>query len=97
VGGQFGVALALWLAFLAFQVGKAHVQKCSTQYWLLFGGQVTLLMATTALVVGIQYRNISGESPNLSPEIKILLKGGEDHGVLPSFALVVLTGTLCFS
>lgn len=78
--GQFAVAFVLWLAFLAFQVGKARVQKCSDCYWLLFGGQVAMLLATTGIVVWIHYRQSVNNQCTLSPEIQILLHGGDDSG-----------------
>lgn len=70
----------LWLVFLAFQVAKAHVQKCSKQYWLLFGSQVTMLLAATAAIVWIQYRQLSNDAPRLSPEIRILIGGNDGDG-----------------
>eukprot|EP00884_Botryococcus_braunii_P001174 jgi/Botrbrau1/11057/Bobra.0302s0002.2 len=98
---QFGVIFVLWLAFLAFQIGKARVHKCSEQYWLLFGGQVAMLVATTALVVWIQYRDISHGALNLSPEIRALLGAGDDHGCLgkahAGWALAALTALVCTS
>jgi hypothetical protein len=39
-----------------------------------------MLVATTALVVWIQYRDISRGALHLSPEIRTLLGAGDDNG-----------------
>lgn len=92
--GQFIVMILLWAIFLAFQVAKAYVEKCSKQYWLLFGSQVTLLLAATATIVWVQYRHLSHDASTLSPEIRILIQGNDANG--EPFSCVVMTST-CIS